>query len=182
MVGIRIKSQKKVWRKRDLLKCCNCGNPNKMFQDSTFSTVESLSLNKEQFARQISLKILITKSWRQSFFTRAVEVDFQLISKAFKNQLIIPEFPNFCGILRDIYEDCRVSFLQANLFKSNFIFLSLRKLNREMLPPTYLNLQSRFKNLISGYSRDLIYLKHYPVKFLFIKHKLTLFKTWPEDS
>ena len=37
-----------------------------------------------------------------------MEADFQLISKAFKNQLIIPEFPNFCGILRDIYEDCKV--------------------------------------------------------------------------
>jgi len=57
-------------------------------QDTTFSSIESLSLNKGQFAR-------------------AVEVDFPLISKAFKNQLIIPEFPNFCNILRDIYEDCR---------------------------------------------------------------------------
>ena len=125
-----------------------------MLQDSTFSTVESLSLNKEQFARQLPFTIFFTKNQRKvvKYCTRAVEADFQLISKAFKNQLIIPEFPNFCGILRDIYEDCRVSFLQANSFKSNFIFLSLRKLNREMLPPTYLNLQSRFKNLISGYS------------------------------
>ena len=51
------------------------------------------------------------------YFIRAVEVDFPLISKAFKNQLIIPEFPNFCNILRDIYEDCRVSLSLANFFK-----------------------------------------------------------------
>ena len=51
------------------------------------------------------------------YFIRAVEVDFPLISKAFKNQLIIPEFPNFCNILRDIYEDCRVSQSLADFFK-----------------------------------------------------------------
>ena len=57
-------------------------------------------------------------------FARAVEADFQLISKAFKNQLIIPEFPNFCGILRDIYEECRVG-LAGKKFFSNLIFFSL---------------------------------------------------------
>ena len=116
-----------------------------MFQDSTFSTIESLSLNKEQFARQFSSSIFIRMLEEKKIqniqfskmcspnivaftkyfiihskifspFTRAVEADFELISKAFKNQLIIPEFPNFCGILRDIYEECRVGLPGAKFF------------------------------------------------------------------
>ena len=115
-----------------------------MLQDSTFSTIESLSLNKEQFARQLPFKIFFTKNQRKvvKYCTRAVEADFQLISKAFKNQLIIPEFPNFCCILRDIYEDCKVVLAQAKVFW-NLIFV-LRKSKREMLPPTFLNSQSKF--------------------------------------
>ena len=72
------------------------------------------------------------------YFIRAVEVDFPLISKAFKNQLIIPEFPNFCNILRDIYEDCRVSQSLADFFKIWFDCV-FRKLIPGTSPPTFPN-------------------------------------------
>ena len=32
--------------------------------------------------------------------------DFQIISKAFKNQFVIPKFGDFCGHISSIYEDC----------------------------------------------------------------------------
>ena len=32
--------------------------------------------------------------------------DFQIISKAFKNQFVIPKFGDFCGHITSIYEDC----------------------------------------------------------------------------
>lgn len=40
-------------------------------------------------------------------FKRVIRPDFQLIAKAFKNQFIIPQFEDFCRVIRDIYEDCR---------------------------------------------------------------------------
>lgn len=33
--------------------------------------------------------------------------DFQIISKAFKNQFKIPKFGDFCSVIRDIYEECK---------------------------------------------------------------------------
>jgi len=57
-------------------------------EGSTGRSLESLVLNKE-------------------VFRRVIQSDFQLISKAFKNQLIIPEFPDFCKVIKEIYEDCK---------------------------------------------------------------------------
>ena len=34
--------------------------------------------------------------------------DFQVISKAFKNQLVIPKFGDFCSHISDIYNECVV--------------------------------------------------------------------------
>ena len=41
-----------------------------------------------------------------SAFKRVVKQDFQIISKAFKNQFVIPKFGDFCGLISDIYDDC----------------------------------------------------------------------------
>ena len=38
---------------------------------------------------------------------RVVKEDFQIISKAFKNQFKIPKFGDFCSIIKDIYEECK---------------------------------------------------------------------------
>ena len=38
---------------------------------------------------------------------RAIQPDFKLIAKAFKNQLIIPEFTDFCQVIKEIYEECK---------------------------------------------------------------------------
>ena len=43
----------------------------------------------------------------KTIYFRVIQSDFQLISKAFKNQLIIPEFPDFCKVIKEIYEDCK---------------------------------------------------------------------------
>ena len=40
------------------------------------------------------------------FIHRVVKQDFQIISKAFKNQFVIPKFGDFCGHISSIYEDC----------------------------------------------------------------------------
>ena len=40
-------------------------------------------------------------------FCRVIQPDFKLIAKAFKNQLIIPEFTDFCHVIKEIYEDCK---------------------------------------------------------------------------
>ena len=39
--------------------------------------------------------------------SRVVKEDFQIISKAFKNQFKIPKFGDFCSIIKDIYEECK---------------------------------------------------------------------------
>jgi len=46
-------------------------------------SVDNLNLNKE-------------------VYKRAIQADFKLIAKAFKNQLIIPEFPDFCQVIKEI--------------------------------------------------------------------------------
>ena len=39
-------------------------------------------------------------------FYRVVKQDFQIISKAFKNQFVIPKFGDFCGLISGIYDEC----------------------------------------------------------------------------
>ena len=41
------------------------------------------------------------------YIFRVVKEDFQIISKAFKNQFKIPKFGDFCSIIKDIYEECK---------------------------------------------------------------------------
>jgi hypothetical protein len=41
-------------------------------------------------------------------FLRIVEPNFETISRAFKSQMIIPEFSDFCSTIQDIFQECQV--------------------------------------------------------------------------
>merc|ERR1719410_2078126 len=56
-------------------------------EDKLASNIDNIKLNKHAFKR-------------------VVKQDFQIISKAFKNQFIIPKFDDFCSAVSEMYDEC----------------------------------------------------------------------------
>ena len=84
---------------------CRISSPSSFFYNSGLNSSYHRKLGAHQ-GRFYKVTLFIKVSILLNL--RVVEADFELISKAFKNQLIIPEFPTFCATLRDIYEECKV--------------------------------------------------------------------------